>query len=124
MAILIEHYTLFKLCLESKSEEALLFMDKHPENCFANYIDKDFDCTPLMVACNNKLEIVVLKMIDIYGFDCNPNYANKDGYNVLIISIMRQLLNVANKIIDRFGNEFKSDQLTIDGYSALFYCLI
>ena len=59
-------------------------------------------------------------MIDIYGFDCNPNYANKDGYNVLIISIMRQLLNVSNKIIDRFGTEFKSDQLTIDGYSALY----
>jgi len=47
--------------MKSKSEEALLFIDKYPEICFANYINEYFDCTPLMVACSNGLENVALK---------------------------------------------------------------
>ena len=115
----MEQNTLYLLCLNCKSEEALLFIDKHPESCFANYIYNDY--TTLMIACSNGLEGVALRIIEVYGVNCNPNYANKNGYNIFHISLLKKLLSVANRIIDKFYTAFKSDQLTVDGYSIL-YC--
>ena len=68
-----------------------------------NYLIESTPLTPLSYSCYYKLDLVAIKIIEIYGNKCNIQYVDGVKKTIFYYAIINNLKNVVEKMIDKFG---------------------
>lgn len=87
----------------------------------ANYVDEN-GFTSLIVSCQNKMQDVALKLLEMNNSDniCKLEQVNKYGDTALMFTCLNNMSSVALELLN-LGNICKPESITEYGYTALMW---
>jgi len=87
-------------------------MNKFPDKTFEVFNTLFFSGynTALNYTLQKKMKKLSIKLINSYGISCNPDVCNNVKYTPLMLAISNNYEDIANILIDKFGDKCKLDQ--------------